>query len=267
MSSIERVFANLKSEGKAALIGYIMAGDPDLSKTKSIAEALIRGGIDILELGIPFSDPIADGPTIQAASVRSLAAGTTPMKVLEIAKAVKTAANIPVAVMTYYNPIFVMGFEKFFVAIKNSHVDGIIIPDLPVEEAEEYSEDAQKFGVDTIFLAAPSTANERLEKIVKHSSGFLYLVSHFGVTGVKPAVEKSTLDLIRRVLPFTRDVIPLAVGFGVSTPEHVKNLISAGADGVIVGSVFVNLVKKNLKNPKRMVIELEKKARMFKDAT
>jgi tryptophan synthase alpha chain len=267
MSSISRVFADLKSKKEGALIGYVMAGDPAPNKTKDIVTALIKGGIDILELGLPFSDPIADGPTIQAASVRALEAGTTPSMVLDIAKEIKNSHDIPILIMTYYNPIFAMGLHKFFESAKASLVDGIIVPDLPVEEAKEYKTIAQDFKMDTVFLAAPSTTDERLAKIIKYSSGFLYLVSHFGVTGAKSQVADSTIGLLKRVLPFTSGVIPLAVGFGVSMPKHVRELIAAGADGVIVGSVFVNIIKENIGNPEKALFELEKEAQKLKEAT
>ena len=243
MNTINQAFQKAKAHGNGALIGYIMAGDPKPELTPKIADALIKGGVDILELGLPFSDPIADGPTIQAASVRALAAGTTPVKVLEIAKEIRQSHDVPIVIMTYYNPVFRMGLEKFFGLAKECMVDGVIVPDLPVEEAGDYKKAASKFGIDTIFLAAPSTSNERLSRIVECSSGFLYLVSHFGVTGAQATIEDSTIQLVKRVLPFTSGKIPLAVGFGVSKPEHVKRIIMAGADGVIVGSAFINLIK------------------------
>jgi tryptophan synthase alpha chain len=267
MNNITGVFQKLKAQGKGALVGYVMAGDPTPELTPKIADALIKGGIDILELGIPFSDPIADGPTIQAASTRALAAGTTPTKVLQIAKAIKQQHDVPVVTMTYYNPVFRMGLDKYFAAAKTSHVDGAIIPDLPMEEADGYRKAAHAHGIDTIFLAAPSTTNERLTKIVECSSGFLYLVSHFGVTGTQASVADSTLSLVKRVLPFTAGRIPLAVGFGVSQPQHVKAILAAGADGVIVGSAFVNLVNKHQTNPDKMLQELEATARKLKEAT
>ena len=216
---------------------------------------------------MPFSDPIADGPTIQAASVRALAAGTTPVKVLEIAKEIRQSHDVPIVIMTYYNPVFRMGLEKFFGLAKECLVDGVIVPDLPVEEAGDYKKAAGKFGIDTIFLAAPSTSNERLAKIVECSSGFLYLVSHFGVTGAQAAVEDSTIQLVKRVLPFTSGKIPLAVGFGISKPEHVKRIIRAGADGVIVGSAFINLILKRQNDISAMLKELKTTAGSLKAAT
>jgi len=267
MNAIKEAFQKTKAQGNGALIGYVTAGDPKPDFTPKIADALIRGGVDILELGLPFSDPIADGPTIQAASVRALAAGTTPLKVLQIARDIRRSHDVPVIIMTYYNPVFRIGLEKFCCLAKECMVDGLIVPDLPVEEASDYMETATKFGIDTIFLAAPSTSHERLREIVECSSGFLYLVSHFGVTGAKPAVEDSTIQLIKRVLPFTSGKIPLAVGFGVSKPGHVQRLVSAGAEGVIVGSTFVNLIRENLEKIDALLKELQAAASELKKAT
>jgi tryptophan synthase alpha chain len=232
-----------------------------------IAEALITGGVDILELGLPFSDPIADGPTIQAASVRALQAGTTPKMVLEMAREIKRKHDVPMVVMTYYNPVFRMGLKPFFSYAKECLVDGLIVPDLPVEEAANYVKTAQANGVDTIFLAAPSTSTTRLKKIVACSSGFLYLVSRFGVTGERETIGDSTIQLIKRVLPFTNGRVPLAVGFGVSKPEHAQQIIGAGADGVIVGSAFVNVIQRNGGKIDKTIVELSELARQLKTAT
>jgi len=266
MSGIANVFQKLKAQGDGALIGYVTGGDPEPRFTPVIAEALVKGGVDILELGVPFSDPIADGPTIQAASVRALEAGATPKVVLGMAGEIKRKCGVPVVILTYFNPVFRMGLENFFRLAGNCGVDGVVVPDLPVEEADGYREAAMVCGVDTIFLAAPSTTNERLQKIVACTSGFLYLVSHFGVTGAREALEDSTVRLIKRVLPFTAGRVPLAVGFGVSKPEHAQCIIESGADGVIVGSAFVNIVHKHQGNVDRMLEELEALARGLKEA-
>jgi tryptophan synthase alpha chain len=267
MSEIEKVFQKLKTQGNGALIGYLTGGDPEPKCTPLIAEALINGGIDILELGIPFSDPIADGPTIQAASVRALKAGTTPTIVLGTAREIRRKHSVPVVILTYYNPVFRMGLEKFFRLAKNCEVNGLIVADLPVEEAEDYRKVAETFGIDTIFLAAPSTSIQRLSKIVECTSGFLYLVSHFGVTGEKVAVEASTIQLIKKVLPYTGGRVPVAVGFGVSKPDHVKRIIGNGADGVIVGSAFVSIIQRNQRNVSKMLEKIEETARKLKAAT
>jgi tryptophan synthase alpha chain len=267
MNAIKNAFEKARLQGNGVLVGYITAGDPTPEMTPKIADALIRGGVDVLELGLPFSDPIADGPTIQAASVRALAAGTTPAKVLEMAGQIRANHDLPLVIMTYYNPVFHMGLQSFFAAAKANRVDGVIVPDLPVEEAADYKAAAVDAGIDTIFLAAPSTSNTRLQKIVAASSGFLYLVSHFGVTGAQTDMANSTIELVKRVLPFTAGKIPLAVGFGVSQPEHAARLIGAGADGVIVGSAFINILQKNSGNPQAMLSELQATAAALKAAT
>ena len=267
MRAIGEVFHKAMQQGDGVLIGYIMAGDPSPELTPQIADALINGGVDILELGLPFSDPIADGPTIQEAGIRALAAGTTPLKVLEIAKQIKQKHNVPIVVMTYYNPVFRIGVDKFLGLAKEHLVDGFIVPDLPVEEAADYRKAAEAYGLDTVFLAAPSTTNERLCKIVACSSGFLYLVSHYGVTGAKTTVEGSTVQLIKRVLPFSAGKIPLAVGFGISKPEHIERVIVAGADAAIVGSAFINIIQKNTKNISAMLKELKTAVQALKSAT
>jgi tryptophan synthase alpha chain len=267
LTAITEAFRKLKNHREAALIGYVTAGDPEPQVTPKIAEALIKGGVDILELGLPFSDPIADGPTIQAASVRALNAGTTPKKVLEMAREIRKRHDVPVVIMTYYNPVFRIGLDSFFSLAKDCMVDGVIVPDLPVEEAGDYKKAASACGVDTIFLAAPSTSTQRIRKIVECTSGFLYLVSHFGVTGAKAEVEKSTIQLIKRVLPYTKGRVPLAVGFGVSKPEHARCITEAGAEGVIVGSAFVNIVQRNQGNTNKMLEELGEMAHKLKAAT
>ena len=267
MSDIAEVFQKLKAQGDSALIGYVTGGDPKPEFTLGIGEALVKGGVDILELGVPFSDPIADGPTIQAASLRALQAGTTPKMVLGMAGEIKRKRGLPVVILTYFNPVFRMGLENFFRLAGNLGVDGVVVPDLPVEEAEAYREAAGSCGVDTIFLAAPSTSNERLRRIVGYTSGFLYVVSHFGVTGAREALEDSTVQLVKRFLPFTSGRVPMAVGFGVSKPEHVKRILGAGADGVIVGSAFVNIVHKHQDDVGRMLEELEVTVRKLKNAT
>lgn len=267
MSKIAETFHKLKRKKQGALIGYVMAGDHKPELTPKIADALIEGGVDILELGLPFSDPIADGPTIQAASARALAAGTTPVIVLETVKAIKKKHDLPIVVMTYYNPVFKMGLEKFFALAETCKVDGTIIPDLPLEEAGEYKMAAASRGVDTVFLAAPSTSDKRLVALVGSTSGFLYLVSRFGVTGTKTQVKASTISLISHVKEYTGSKVPLAVGFGVSKPDHVRDILAAGADGVIVGSAFVNIISKNLENGAKMQLKLKETARKLKEST
>jgi tryptophan synthase alpha chain len=267
MSAIESVFRRLKKKNEGALIAYVSGGDPHPKYTPQIVEALIKGGVDIVEIGIPFSDPMADGPTIQAATVRALEAGTTPKMVLEITQEIKEKHSVPIALLTYYNPIFRMGLENFFQLARDFGVNGLIVPDLPVEEAHEHKQIAKSHGIDTIFLAAPSTSTERLQKIVASTSGFLYLVSVFGVTGAREKLQELTIQTIKRVHSYTSGRVPLAVGFGISKPEHVEAVISSGAEGAIVGSALVNIIAKNQENPHQMLTEIEEKTRKLKEAT
>lgn len=264
MNTIKETFQKGKVNGNGLLIGFITAGDPTPEYTPKIADALIKGGVDILELGLPFSDPIADGPTIQAASLRALNAGTTPMKVLEIAQEIKSKHDVPVVVMTYYNPVFHLGLDRFLGTAKEHKVDGFIVPDLPVEEAGDYLKSAARHSLETIFLASPATSNERLSRIIEASSGFLYLISRFGVTGAQRCVADATVQLINRVHESTAEKIPLAVGFGISKPEHVHRVIASGADGAIVGSAFIHLIEQNRKT---MLAELQATAEALKFAT
>jgi tryptophan synthase alpha chain len=186
------------------------------------------------------------------------------MRVLEIAAEIKSKHNMPIAIMTYYNPVFHLGLDKFLESAKEHGVDGFIVPDLPVEEAGDYRKAAKSHNLETIFFASPATSKERLSKIVEASSGFLYLVSCFGVTGAQSDVANSTLQLIKRVGQDTAGKIPLAVGFGISKPEHVKRVIGAGADAAIVGSAFINIIEKNQKG---MLKELQETAQALKAAT
>ena len=249
------------------MIAYVTAGDPEPSYTPRIVEALVDGGADIIELGIPFSDPIADGPTIQAATVRALKAGTTPRKVLKISEETKEEKSVPIVILTYYNPIFRMGLECFFETAKACGVDGVIVPDLPIEEAGEYKRSAETYEIDTIFLAAPSTSTQRLKRIVEYASGFLYLVPVFGVTGAREKVKDLTIRLVRKTLPITYERVPMAVGFGISKPEHVKVITQNGADAVIVGSGFVRIIENNQAREEEMLEELKEYASRLKAAT
>ena len=267
MREIASTFSRLKARNEGALIAYVTAGDPDPAYTPRIVEALIDGGADIIELGIPFSDPIADGPTIQAATVRALKTGTTPKKVLQIVEEVRDGSDVPIVILTYYNPIFRMGLKNFFESAEASGVNGVIVPDLPVEEAYDYKKIAEAHDIDTIFLAAPSTSTERLRKILEYASGFLYLVSIFGVTGARDRVQDLTIRLIKETLKITRGRIPLAVGFGISKPEHVKTIIQNGADAAIIGSRFVRIIEEKRDKTEEMLKDLYEYARLLKEAT
>jgi tryptophan synthase alpha chain len=267
MNRIFRKFSTLKERGEGALIAYLTAGDPTLQHTPKIVQAIIRGGADIIELGIPFSDPIADGPIIQSAMTRALKSGTTPIAVLKMVKQIREENDIPIVILTYYNPIFRMGLKRFFETAKLCGVDGVIVPDLPIEEASEYKEVAESNKIDTIFLATPSTTDDRLKMIIEYTTGFLYLVSVHGVTGVREKIQNTTIGLVKRALTIASGRIPIAVGFGVSKPEHIRILLENGADGAIVGSGFVKIVEENMHNEERMLQEIENYAMKLKEAT
>src|SRR4030067_2549061 len=243
MGRIEETFARLKSKNEKALITYIMAGDPDLDTTGSLIEAIERAGADILELGVPFSDPVADGPTIQRASDRALKSKTTLKKVMSLVKKIRKKVAVPIIVMTYYNIIFQYGLERFPGEAVSAGIDGAIIPDLPPEEAEEFISYARAAGLDTVFLLAPTSTEERIKKVTSVSSGFVYYVSMTGITGARLANFNEIRDKVSEIQKHTD--LPVAVGFGISRPEEARK-ISRWADGVIVGSALVKLVEDNI---------------------
>ena len=245
MGRIEQIFIKLKEKGEKALIPYIMAGDPDLRTTESLILTIERAGADILELGVPFSDPIADGPTIQRASERSLKSGTTLKKVMAFVKKLRKKASIPIIIMTYYNIILQYGIARFPSDAAASGIDGIIIPDLPPEEALEFTKYSRKAGLDTIFLLAPTSTEERIKRVASASTGFIYYVSMTGITGAR----LSNLLEIKGKIPEIRQCtdLPVAVGFGI-TNEGEARKIAQWADGVIVGSALVRLIEENSRN-------------------
>jgi tryptophan synthase alpha chain len=266
LSQVSWVFQKLN--GRGALVAYVMGGDPDLATSASVIDAVIRGGADIVEVGIPFSDPIADGKSIQAADVRSLASGTTPDQVLDLILSAKSRnRGVPMVAMTYYNILFSNGLGKFLEAAKEHKVDGLIVPDLPFDEIREYARLAKRLGLDAILLAAPTTSPARMKAIAAHTSGFLYLVSLTGVTGARSDVQESTVGLIGSARRYTKEV-PLAVGFGISTPEHVRAILAAGADAVVVGSAIVDIVATCQRDgPLKMLANVESYVRSLKGAT
>jgi len=241
MGRIEKVFTDVK---KPAFIGFVVAGDPDKVICIRIARSLIAGGTDILELGVPFSDPVADGPTIQKADERALAAGTTPDTVFDIVREIRKESDVPIVLLTYYNIVYHRGIERFYREAHDAGVDGIIIADMPVEEAEEVCTVASRHVIDQIFLVAQTTSDDRIKKIAAKARGYLYLVAVFGVTGVREQVSEGAIELLHRVRRHTP--LPLALGFGISTPAHAQTCAYAGADGIIVGSAIVKIVERNL---------------------
>jgi len=249
MNRIERTFKELKARRKAAFIAFVTAGYPDLAATEKLIAEFGRAGVDIIELGIPFSDPLADGPLIQNASVEAIRNGATMEKIIAMVKRARRSTDIPICFMTYYNPVFVMGEKRFIAACRDAGVDGVIIPDLPVEEGKKFSAAARRSGLDTVFFVSPTTADSRLRPISAASRGFIYYVSLAGVTGPRARLPRELKNQVTRLKAFTDK--PVCVGFGISSPAQVKE-VGAFADGVIVGSAIVRKIKENIGNP-RMV--------------
>ncbi len=261
INRVDQKFKDLKKQKKKAFIAFVTAGDPDLKTTENLVYALEQSGADIIELGVPFSDPLADGPTIQEASYRALKNKVTIPKILDLVKRIRKTSQVPICLMTYYNPVFYFGEKKFVQEASKAGVDGVIIPDLPPEEAEVLIGQARKNNFSTIFFLSPTTKNERIKVIEKASSGFIYYVSIAGVTGMRQALPKNlkeNLKIIKRIVKK-----PLCVGFGISSANQAKD-ISKYCDGVIVGSAIIKQIVKNkgkanlISNIKRFVKGLSK---------
>ncbi len=241
MSAIDQVFARCSEEGRAAFIPFLMAGDPDLDALPSLLGALADGGADLIELGVPFSDPIADGPVNQRAATRALAAGTTLAGILEAIAAHRDSLGVPVVLFSYFNPIRARGVELFAEQASSSGVDGVLCVDLPPEEADEdYVPALTRAGLDRVFLLAPTSTAERMKAVGEHSSGFVYYVSRTGVTGERELLTKTLPKEVKRVRK--RLDLPVAVGFGISNPDQVA-AVGKIADGVVVGSALVRIVE------------------------
>jgi tryptophan synthase alpha chain len=239
---IQQLFDRRRAEGKAALIAYLTAGDPSADATPGFVAALKRGGADLIELGVPFSDPIADGPVIQRGSDRALKAGLNVHKVLEIASKIRSQSEIPLLLFTYVNPVLRYGLENLARDAKAAGIDGCLLTDVSVEEADVYVSAMRAAGLDTVFLAAPTSTPERLKLVAKFSSGFIYLVSRTGVTGERAELSEA----LRPLIDATRAIshLPVAAGFGISTPEQA-GAVAKIADGVVVGSAIVRLIEQN----------------------
>lgn len=238
---ITRRFAELAGEGDLGLVAYITAGDPSLDATRQIVLAAAEAGADVIELGVPFSDPLADGPTIQRASERSLRAGTTLAGVLDLVAAIRRESQVPLMLFSYFNPVLQMGLEQFAARAASAGADGALITDLTPEEAGDYRSAMHAHGLDTIFLAAPTTSEERFARIAQASSGFLYLISRTGVTGARKNMPEDLPALVRRARNATK--LPLAVGFGISLPGHVA-ILGGLADAAVVGSALVEEIER-----------------------
>lgn len=243
---VEAAFEGLKSRDEKALITFITAGDPDLTATKDLIFTLEKSGADIIELGIPFSDPMADGPTIQLSSERAVKNGVHLENVLDLIREVRKTSEVPIILFGYYNPIFNFGLKKFARAAKAAGADGVLIVDLPAEEAAELKAELDICGMDLIFLLTPTSGEDRIRLISSKASGFLYFVSVTGVTGARSALSSKLPAYVKKVRRFTD--VPVGVGFGISTPEQAK-AVSAYSDGVIVGSAIINIIAKNSGSP------------------
>ncbi|MDR2394261.1 MAG: tryptophan synthase subunit alpha [Treponema sp.] len=237
MSRIQEAFQ--KATGKKAFIGFVTAGDPSLEQSRDFVLEMVRAGMDIVEIGIPFSDPIAEGPVIQAANIRALNVGTSTARIFGLVEALRQQIQVPVVLLTYLNPVFQYGYERFFTRCQAVGVDGIIIPDLPFEEREEVRIVADPLGVDLISLIAPTSAS-RIQQIATDARGFLYVVSSLGVTGIRGKIETDLASLINAIRQVSS--LPTAVGFGINTPEQAA-AIGKVADGVIVGSAMVKIIE------------------------
>ena len=241
MTRISDAFSRLRGRGEAALVAYMMAGHPSWRASDAVLRGMASGGADIVELGFPFSDPLADGPVIQDAAARSLRGGATFGRFLSFARRARRMTDAPLVLMTYANVLHRRGFAAAVSEAASAGIDGFVVPDLPVDESAEYRDAAAAAGADTIFLASPNTPDERLASIADASSGFLYLVAVYGTTGARRSAARYSLQAVRRARRIAGASVPVGVGFGVSSPADVLAYVSAGADAVVVGSALVGL--------------------------
>jgi tryptophan synthase alpha chain len=246
MTRIGRLFECLRRDRRKGLIAYLTAGDPSLDRTPALVEALVSGGADLIELGVPFSDPIADGPVIQRAGERALKAGATLRGVLDTARIIRSRSDVPLLLFTYLNPVMRYGLDRLAHDANACGVDGCLLTDASVEEAQAYVEAMHHHGLDTVFLAAPTSTPRRLELVARYSTGFVYLVSRTGVTGERETLSGAVAPLIQAVRAVTS--LPLAVGFGISRPEQVAEL-GRQVEAVVVGSALVRVIERNVANP------------------
>jgi tryptophan synthase alpha chain len=259
---IENCFAKLRATGEMGIVAYITAGDPSLDATFEFVLALEEAGTDVIELGVPFSDPLADGPTIQRASERALKSGASLTKILELVVRIRKSSQIPLVLFSYYNPILQMGLERFAAAASEAGADGVLATDLSPEESVEYRRVLAAHHLNTIFLCAPTSTDERLASIAECSSGFVYLVSRTGVTGAKDTLPDDLPALLRRLRNFTK--LPIAVGFGISLPGHVT-LLGGLADAAVVGSSLVAEIE-HAKTPQQATKALRERVGSLKQA-
>jgi tryptophan synthase alpha chain len=246
MSRLDTTFASLRARGERALVAYVMAGDPSLAATRRLIVQAERSGVDVMEIGVPFSDPLGDGPVIQRAGARALAGGTTLVRVLELVAELRGAVSMPLVLMGYYNPVFAFGLKSFARAAADAGVDGVIVPDLPIEEAEPLESEAGPAGLDVIQLVAPTSSPARVRAIARRSRGFIYVVSVTGITGERREVSKDLGGQIRTLRAVTTK--PVCVGFGISDASQVAT-VGRLADGVAVGSAIVRMIEERGQSP------------------
>jgi tryptophan synthase alpha chain len=239
MSRLDKTCARLRAEGRAGLVTYTTAGDPDLAASARLLQALDRAGADVLEVGVPFSDPLADGPVIQRATERALAAGGSLTAALDVIAQIRPGIAAPIVVFSYANPIMRMGVERFAARAAQAGVDGVLALDLPIEEAGGFRDTLARQEIDTIFLLSPTTTDARIKRAGELGRGFLYGISRLGVTGARDSVASGAADMVRRIR--AQATLPIALGFGISTPEHVAE-VGAYADAAVVGSALVALI-------------------------
>lgn len=255
MSRIERAFQNAQSQGRSAFVSYVCAGDPNPATSLQVCRALLRSGVDILEIGVPFSDPLADGLTNQLAAQRALEAGTTREDVFDLVRKIREEdGQTPIVFYTYYNLMFSGGLEAYVAEAKEAGVDGLLVLDLPPEEAGDYVEACRKIEMKTVFLLAPTTPEERVEYIAQNATGFIYYVSRTGVTGVREDLASDLQEMVGMIKRHSDN--PLVVGFGIQKPDQV-NAVARLADGVVVGSAIVNTIKENLDDEGKMLERIE----------
>ncbi len=255
MNRIKEKFETLKAKNKKGFVAYITAGDPRLEITHKLVHSFAELGVDFIELGIPFSDPLADGVVNQLATMRALKSGTTVQKILDLVKKIRKSSDVPLILFTYLNPILQYGLESFAKNAQKAGVDGVLTLDLPPEEAEDYKRILEKNDLNVIFLVTPTSSDERIKKIASMSSGFIYCVSRTGVTGAQKEMPKDVPEIISKIRQFSK--LPIAIGFGISKPDQVKRL-SQMADAVVVGSAIVQQIEENVKHP-----HLEKRVTSF----
>jgi len=261
MDRIAQAFARARSENRACFVAYLCAGDPDLETSLAACRALLAHGVDVLELGVPFSDPLADGLTNQLAAQRALESGMTAAKVFELVRRIREFSQVPVVFYTYYNLVFANGVEDYVRTAREAGVDGLLTLDLPPEEAGEVMAACKKHGLKTVFIVAPTTPDARLPKIAAAATGFIYYVSREGVTGVRNEVAANVPEAVARIKAAAGE-LPVVVGFGISTRAHVAE-VAACADGVVIGSALVNCIRDNLAQRDRIAPALAAKAADF----